>query len=173
VPEQTNLVREGFPSDVLVDLRAENGRGLRQRLEHALRSAIQDRRLVAGAALPPTRVLATELGISRSVVVEAYGNLAADGYLEAQQGAGTRVRADAPQQPPAVRRSRKDAGWFFNRPRQAFPRGAPPIRLIGGLPDPALFPRGQWLRHYRAALAEVPDPELTYPSTARRTCVLR
>jgi GntR family transcriptional regulator / MocR family aminotransferase len=164
VPEQANL---GFPSDVLVDLRAENGRGLRQRLEHGLRSAIQDRRLVAGAALPPTRVLAVELGISRSVVVEAYGNLAADGYLEARQGAGTRVRADAPHQPPSAPRDgfRDDAGWFFNRRRQASPHGAPPIRLIGGLPDPALFPRAQWLRHYRAALAHVPDPELTYPST--------
>ena len=37
--------------------------------------------------------------------------------------------------------------------------------MLGGLPDPALFPRAQWLRHYRAALAELPDPQLTYPST--------
>ena len=160
MPEQTNPARDGFPSDVLVDLRAANGRGLRQRLEHGLRSAIQDRRLVAGAALPPTRVLAAQLGLSRSVVVEAYGNLAADGYLEARQGAGTRVREDAPREPTPRDGSRRQGGWIFNRPREA-----PPIRLIGGLPDPALFPRAQWLRHYRAALAAVPDPELTYPST--------
>ena len=37
--------------------------------------------------------------------------------------------------------------------------------MVGGLPDPALFPRTQWLRHYRAALAELPDPLLTYPDT--------
>ena len=92
--EQTNLRWEGFPSDVLVDLRPQQGRGLRERLEHGLRAAIQSRRLVAGAALPPTRVLAAELGISRSVVVAAYANLRADGYLEARQGAGTRVRLD-------------------------------------------------------------------------------
>jgi GntR family transcriptional regulator / MocR family aminotransferase len=37
--------------------------------------------------------------------------------------------------------------------------------MLGGLPDPALFPRAQWLRHYRAALAALPDPGLTYPDT--------
>ena len=34
-----------------------------------------------------------ELGVARSVVVDAYGQLAAEGYLEARQGSGTRVRA--------------------------------------------------------------------------------
>ena len=92
--EQANRPADGFPSDLLLDLRADDGRGLRERLEHGLRSAIQRRRLVAGTLLPPTRVLAAELGISRSVVVEAYANLAADGYVEARQGAGTRVRLD-------------------------------------------------------------------------------
>lgn len=164
VSKQTN---PGLPTDVLVDLSPVNGSGLRERLEHGLRSAIQRRRLVPGAALPPTRVLAAELGISRSVVVEAYGNLRADGYVEARQGAGTRVRLDGAHEATRARgeEAEQDAATFFARPRQASPRGAPPIRLLGGLPDPALFPRAQWARHYRAALAELPDPELTYPST--------
>jgi DNA-binding transcriptional MocR family regulator len=55
-------------------------------------------------------------------------------------------------------RSRQPA----RRPRPA--TGSPTIRLFGGLPDPALFPRARWLRHYRSALAEVPDPDLTYPN---------
>ena len=148
--QQTNPRWEGFPSDVLVDLRPQHGRGLRERLEHGLRTAIQSRRLVAGAALPPTRVLAAELGISRSVVVAAYANLTADGYLEARQGAGTRVRHDGASAAPPVE-------------APAWARPAPALRMVGGLPDPALFPRTQWLRHYRAALAELPDRLLTYP----------
>jgi len=167
MPKQTNSPQAvGFPSDVLVDLRPEEGRGLRERLEHALRAAIQERRLVAGTQLPASRVLAAELGISRSVVVEAFAALTADGYLEARQGAGTRVRLDA-QQPRGRARAdgRFDRASFFERPRQASPLGAPLIRMIGGLPDPALFNRSRWLRHYRAALTEIPDPELTYPST--------
>lgn len=147
---------DGFPSDLLVDLDGGNRRELRRRLEDALRGAIQSGRLVPGAALPPTRTLAAELAVSRSVVVGAYGNLKADGYLEARTGAGTRVRAE-PLDP------RRSLG--FRRGGQLPPdRGRPAIRLSGRLPDPALFPRTQWLRHYRAALAAVPDPELTYPN---------
>jgi GntR family transcriptional regulator / MocR family aminotransferase len=163
VSEQTNSKVEGFSSDLLIDLSRGNGRGLREQLEHGLRTAIQDRRLVGGTVLPPTRVLAGELGISRSVVVAAYANLTADGYLEARQGSGTRVRAD--DQVERTRTATMDVASFWARPRQASPQGGPPIRLLGGLPDPALFPRAQWVRHYRAALLELPDAELTYPST--------
>jgi GntR family transcriptional regulator/MocR family aminotransferase len=167
MPQQTNLGDGGFPGDLLVDLRRENGRGLRERLEHSLRRAIQDGRLLAGTPLPATRVLATELGVSRSVVVAAYVNLTADGYLEARQGAGTRVRSEPEHE---ARQAKPDhrpdpRATFFTRPRQASPLGGPPVRMLGGLPDPALFPRARWVRHYRAALAELPDPELTYPST--------
>jgi GntR family transcriptional regulator / MocR family aminotransferase len=162
MPGQTNVRPEGFPSDLLLDLRPGHGRGLRERLEHGLRDAIQRRRLMPGTALPPTRLLAAELGVSRSVVVEAYANLAADGYLEARQGAGTRVRPEARQE-PAAPPAADDV--LAARPRRGRLVGAAPIRLVGGLPDPRLFPRARWLHHYRAALVEVPDPELTYPDT--------
>lgn len=32
-----------------------------------------------------------------------------------------------------------------------------------GLPDPALFPRHEWLRHFRDVLREMPDSGLLYP----------
>jgi GntR family transcriptional regulator/MocR family aminotransferase len=167
MPRQTNS-GDGFPSDLLVDVRGDDGRGIRERLEAALRGGIQTGHLVPGATLPATRVLAGELAISRSVVVEVYGNLIADGYLQARPGAGTRVRADPRHEPPdrsdgrfASRAENAD----FRPPRRPRPvEGSPKIRLFGGLPDPALFPRAIWLRHYRTVLAEIPDPELTYPN---------
>src|SRR6266511_3917257 len=164
IPKQTNSDDDGFPGDVLVDLRHDQNRPLRERLEHALRSAIQQQLLAAGTALPPTRVLAAELGISRSVVVEAYRNLTADGYLETRLGAWTRVRPqpDPEASPTSEDPSDGEAAVFFDRPRPASLLRAQ-IRLLGGLPDPALFPRTRWLRHYRSALAELPDPQLTYP----------
>jgi GntR family transcriptional regulator / MocR family aminotransferase len=163
VTEHINLADEGFPSDLLLDLHAARGRGLRERLEHGLRSAIQEQRLLPGATLPPTRLLATELGISRSVVVEAYDNLAADGYLEARQGSGTRVRPDVPEAPrPPLATAHNSQAAFFEAPRRTLQLRVP-IRLLGGLPDPTLFPRRIWMRHYRAALAALPDPELGYP----------
>ncbi|HYI38266.1 MAG TPA: PLP-dependent aminotransferase family protein [Thermoleophilaceae bacterium] len=164
---QTNRVVEGFPADVLVELRpADRGRGVREQLEQGLRTAIQSDRLRPGTPMPATRVLAAELGVSRSVVVEAYGNLAADGYLDARQGSGTRVRLRTSRtvQAPPSPRTDPDRG-FFERPYTAAPAGTAPLRLLGGLPDPALFPRERWVRHYRAALAELPDAGLAYPGS--------
>ncbi|NUT46249.1 MAG: winged helix-turn-helix transcriptional regulator, partial [Saccharothrix sp.] len=63
------------------------GRGrLHDRLARALRTAIRDGRLAEGAAVPPSRALAEELGCSRWVVTEAYGQLVAEGYLSARVG---------------------------------------------------------------------------------------
>jgi GntR family transcriptional regulator/MocR family aminotransferase len=162
---QTNS-DSGFPSDLLVDVRNGQGTGIRERLEAALRSGIQRGRLVPGPALPPSRVLAAELAIARSVVVEAYRNLAADGYLEARPGAGTWVRRDPhlshkPLGNGAPTHAASPRFQALRRPSPAL--GAPTIRFVGGLPDPALFPRTRWLHHYRSALTEVPDPDLTYP----------
>jgi GntR family transcriptional regulator/MocR family aminotransferase len=164
--EQTNSL-DGFPGDLLVDVRNGGGTSLRERLEFALRGAIQCGRLLPGSALPPTRLLAAELAISRSVVTEAYGNLKADGYLEARTGAATRVRVDIRSDPArgaAASHERFEFSDFQPPRRPSPPDGSPEVRLFGGRPDPALFPRMTWLRHYRAALAEVPDPELTYPN---------
>lgn len=46
-----------------------------------LRQAIADGRLTVGSRLPPTRVLAAELRVSRGVVTEAYRRLAEDGQV--------------------------------------------------------------------------------------------
>ena len=86
-------------SDVLLDL---SGAGpLHARLARALREAIRRGRLPAGSTLPPSRALADELGCSRWVVTQAYAQLAAEGYLAATVGSGTRVcdleQADLPR----------------------------------------------------------------------------
>jgi len=150
-PGQTNSVNAelGFPPDLLVSLDRASGRGLREQLEGELRRAVRAGRLAIGTALPPSRVLARELGVARSVVVDAYGQLAAEGYLEARQGSGTRVRATHPKD------SSGDGG-----PRR---RPDPGPRLLGGLPDPASFPRAQWQRHYRAAIGALSTSSLPYP----------
>jgi GntR family transcriptional regulator/MocR family aminotransferase len=113
-----------------------------------LRSAIQQGRLPAGTVLPPTRTLARDLGVARSVVVAAYEHLTTDGYLRGRQGSGTHVM-------PIVQTSTGTSS--------ATAEPVADVRLLGGLPDPALFPRTEWLRHYRVALGEVPNHQLGYP----------
>lgn len=124
---------------------------LRAQLERELRAAIRSGRLRAGAKLPPSRVLADELQVSRGVVVEAYSQLVAEGYLVARSGDGTRIAAGLAQQPPAPPAPSQDA---------------PRIRydLRSGLPDLSLFPRREWQSAMTIAVREIPDAALSYGS---------
>ena len=54
---------------------------LHMRLAAAIRAAIRSGRLPVGAALPPSRMLAADLSVSRWTVTEAYGQLITEGYL--------------------------------------------------------------------------------------------
>jgi GntR family transcriptional regulator/MocR family aminotransferase len=137
----------GFPTGLLITIDRSNGSRVRSQLERELRAAVQQGRLQPGAKLPPSRALATELGIARSVVVGAYSQLVAEGYFEATQGAGTRVCRMAA--PPVLKRPQR-----VSRLNMAF---------TTGLPDPALFPRKEWLRCYRAAIDGCADKTLGYP----------
>ncbi|MEV4256805.1 PLP-dependent aminotransferase family protein, partial [Spirillospora sp. NPDC049652] len=70
------------------------------------RNAIRAGRLAAGTRLPSSRDLARDLGVSRGVVVTAYEQLIAEGFLVARRGDGTRVAPNAlpvsrPVPPPA------------------------------------------------------------------------
>jgi GntR family transcriptional regulator / MocR family aminotransferase len=124
---------------------------LRAQVERELRAAIRSGRLRAGAKLPPSRVLAEELEVSRGVVVEAYSQLVAEGYLVARAGDGTRIAEGLAQQPPAPR---------------AASRTARRIRydLRSGVPDLSFFPRREWQSAVAGALHELPDAALSYGS---------
>jgi GntR family transcriptional regulator/MocR family aminotransferase len=146
-----------FPADLLVELDRSRPRGLRAQLERGLRRAIAVGSLPPGAVLPPSRVLAEELEVSRSLVVGAYEQLVIEGYLDARQGSSTRVRAL-----PAIGDGPADDAPS-SAPYWPIPLGRDGAIPVSGLPDPALFPREEWLRHYRDVLRELPDSSLTYP----------
>jgi GntR family transcriptional repressor for pyruvate dehydrogenase complex len=55
-----------------------------------------------GSRLPPQRDLAQSFGVGRSTIREALNALAVMGYLEAQQGRGTFVTKDLPEDDPSV-----------------------------------------------------------------------
>ncbi|MSR97341.1 PLP-dependent aminotransferase family protein [Arthrobacter sp. BL-252-APC-1A] len=64
-----------------------------EQIQDQLRAAIRERRLAAGERIPSSRRLAELLGVSRGTVVDAFGQLVAEGYLVAAVGSGTRVAA--------------------------------------------------------------------------------
>src|SRR4029077_10257056 len=83
---QANLAWE-----TLLDLSVTRPRALHMRLAAAIRAAIRAGRLPVGAALPPSRMLAADLSVSRWTVTEAYGQLIPEGYLAAKTGSAPRV----------------------------------------------------------------------------------
>ncbi|GAT69645.1 gntR family transcriptional regulator [Planomonospora sphaerica] len=73
--------------------------GIAGQITRELREAVRQGRLAAGVRLPASRELARDLGLSRGVVVEAYEQLVAEGFLVAKVGAGTRVAPAASRAP--------------------------------------------------------------------------
>jgi GntR family transcriptional regulator / MocR family aminotransferase len=134
--------------DLHLDLRdaiTPGARGARDTLVDALRGAIRSGRLTPGAMLPASRTLATDLGLARNTVAEAYADLVAEGWLASRQGAGTWVvNARANPLPP--------------RPRGV--AGTPTHNLMPGTPDVAQFPRAAWLASTKRALTDAPTEAL-------------
>lgn len=138
----------------LIDVGERAAGPLHLRLVRALRSAVVDGRIAPGSALPPSRSLAADLGCSRWVVTEAYGQLVAEGYFEARAGSATRVRTEpagrrAPYQPPVQRAVRR-----------------PEFDMLPGMPDLREFPRKRWADAVREATGTLTPTEFGYPDPA-------
>ena len=80
-------------------LDANKPEALFRQLENQLREAIWRGRLKGGEQLPSSRNLAKELGVARNTVVNAYEQLAIEGFILTTKGSGTRVNHCFPPQP--------------------------------------------------------------------------
>lgn len=141
---------EAVGPELLLQLDAAPGRTLRIRVSAAIREAVRSGRLGPGARLPSTRSLASDLGLSRGVVVDAYAQLTGEGLLVSRPGSGTSVADLGP-----VGYDRTTSGEKI----PAYPVG---IDLRPGPPDLSAFPRSIWLAAMRNVLRELPDHELGY-----------
>lgn len=151
-----------FGPELLVTLTP--GAGRRVQLENALRDAVRTGRLLPGQRLPASRVLANDLGVSRRLVVDAYGQLVAEGYLTARSGSGTHVceRPDTVAT-PAITREPPPISPLYADMRRARP---PRWDLRPGIPSLAHFPRRQWRRAWVHALTRAENTDFGYPDPA-------
>jgi GntR family transcriptional regulator / MocR family aminotransferase len=135
--------------EILLRLERRPGTPLRAQFERELRDAIRVGRLRPGTPLPSSRALAADLGLSRGVVVEAYEQLLAEGYLTARRGSATRV---------AERQSNTD-------PAAPIEKAPPALRcdFRPGVPDGEMFPRRTWLMSLRRVLSAAPSTAFGYP----------
>jgi GntR family transcriptional regulator/MocR family aminotransferase len=134
--------------ELLVELDRTASEPLHRQLANGLRDAIRAGRLAPATRLPSTRVLAADLGVSRRLVVDAYSQLTAEGFLLSRHGSGTRVATvDAASAPE------RDAA----EPTRQFD-----VDFAPGSPDLGSFPRHAWLRALRQGLAEIESHAFGY-----------
>jgi GntR family transcriptional regulator / MocR family aminotransferase len=138
----------GLGPELLLALDRCAAEPLRAQLERELREAIRSGRLTAGERLPSSRALAAELGLSRGLVLECYGQLQAEGFLSSRSGSATRVAANAMAPVELPRRP------------VAAPRLSVDFRA--GVPDLTSFPRRDWAWALREACRETTPADLDY-----------
>jgi GntR family transcriptional regulator/MocR family aminotransferase len=143
-------------SELLIELDRGSREPLRRQLERRLRAAIQDGSFPDGTRLPSSRSLAEQLAVSRGVVVDAYEQLIAQGFLLAR-----------PRQVPVVR-----AGEARG-PAPPRPAARYRFQLSPNAPDLSRFPRRLWLRATAEAMRDLPDTDLDYPPDPRGAVGLR
>jgi GntR family transcriptional regulator/MocR family aminotransferase len=182
---------------LLVLLERKSAQPLHTQLEAQIRDAIRGGRLTPGTRLPSTRTLAGDLRITRGVVVEAYEQLVAGGYVVSRGRQGTIVAPHAGDEAPSADQIASAAPARFNLRTMAVEAGrsahpdafgaaghvarelrpeptGPRIRFDFryGAPDLSVFPRRQWLAGMRDALRNAPDAALNY-GDPRGTLTLR
>lgn len=92
------IVISSFVALLSPELDRQSAIPLFRQLYTGLRSAILTGRLEGGTRLPPTRLLARELHLSRNTIVNAFEQLIAEGYLEGKMGSGTYVAHVLPEE---------------------------------------------------------------------------
>jgi GntR family transcriptional regulator/MocR family aminotransferase len=133
--------------DLLIDLDRSAAEPLHRQIAASIRGGIRAGRLRLGTSLPPTRTVAADLGVSRGVVVEAYQQLVAEGYLTSRSGGYTRVAVEAG---PAT------------ADRRTGERPAVRVDFGYGRTDVSSFPRAAWLRSVRTVLTTAPAERFAY-----------
>jgi len=170
-----------LPSGLPVVLDRANPAPLAVQISAQLQEAVTGGVLHAGDRLPSSRDLAATLGVSRTVVTNAYARLFAEGWLEGRHGSGTYV-ADVTPLPPALPTAPvagpagQPGGRFAAAANQADPgsktptvasartEGAQPPGVPAGLIDlqpgiswAAGIEPAAWRRAWRAAGAQLPS----------------
>ena len=156
----------------LFELNKNNPATLYKQIYNTLRSAILNAELPAGTRLPSSRILASELGVSRNTVVLAFEQLQAEGFITSGIGKGTFISTQFNQSHLVKRKSKSDKKPRTSKRGQAMldaytseaPSGKPPP-FVPGIPALDVFPFRQWQRAVNQAHKIINASEMNYGPT--------
>ncbi|MGI2294947.1 PLP-dependent aminotransferase family protein [Paenibacillus sp. GXUN7292] len=134
----------------------------RQIYEH-FRSKILQGELRSGEQIPSTRELAASLSVSRNIVVEAYEQLFAEGFIEGRQGSGTFIAEGTYLEGlvdlevlNSIRQTEFDVSALMESPPSEW------IDFRPGIPALDLFPRKIWSKLAEQVYLHGPDSAVGY-----------
>ena len=143
-----------------------------QDLAASLKKSISNYQLLKGEKLPPTRLLANDLGISRSTVLKAYDILCIEKYVTAIQGSGYFVEDIQlrKMQLPSHSSGKKSARPEISKRARNFKKyvnlmnrtGNKGIAFRPGLPPLDIFPIRQWQQLTNNYWKKVTFSEMSY-----------
>ena len=150
--------------ELTLTLDAKSIKPLQAQVFDQVRQIILDGQLKAGMALPPSRLLAERLRVSRNTVITAYERLAAEGYIKARGTAGLFVEPFAPDSLLLIQQGSQPVtnGQVPDGPGEPLlcfagsPGGGsdrPELDFWVGRSDPAGFPLRVWRRIVNRLLA--------------------
>ena len=160
-------------------LNSKGDRPIQDQLFEQIRRMIVEGRLKASDAIPASRELSAQLGISRNTVVSAYERLIAEGYIETQRSVGTFVSPCIPEtglyldskgtkesQIDDIKRIPRERGVVFGgRAQNLVTAGQRQIEIDfwAGRPDAGTFPLKMWRRIINRTLLRSGSNLTTYP----------
>src|SRR6204780_1045821 len=142
IPEMKRVASGIFP---MITVDRNLPKPLHRQLYDAYRATIVDGGLRPGQRIPSTRMLASELGISRLPVLNAYSQLLAEGYFESRVGAGTIVSKFLPDKITSSGATRATGAKALSGPRPVSHRSSilPRFERAPWLPGWGAFGVGQ------------------------------
>ncbi len=123
-----------------------------------IKSNILNSNLAGNSKLPSSRALAKELSVSRNVVLDAYNQLFAEGYLYSKERSGIFVMAGL-----CLPNEKKEMQYKgSHRIGLQFEENKKYIDFRTGVPNLALFPKNKWGKLYREVCIDTESGSLDY-----------
>ncbi|APM37924.1 PLP-dependent aminotransferase family protein [Clostridium kluyveri] len=121
-----------------------------------IRAMILEGKLSAGDKLPSTRWLSENLKISRNVILEAYAQLTAEGYIESRRGSGTIVAEDLYFKRCERNLEKSPHNSVYTRVENDL------IDFRSGIPALDMFPQKEWGNLFNKVCSHMPYSYFRY-----------
>lgn len=141
-----------------INFNREDKLSLSRQIYHSIKESILSGKIAGGTKLPSSRELSGELHVARNVVIEAYEQLIAEGYVYSKNGSGTYISEGVvlsdfqgqvciPQKPAEL-----------SKPTVS-------VSFRTGVPDLALIPIKKWAQFYHKIALDIEPYQMDYQNT--------